>query len=81
MDQSHHIILTPFNYFESKEQMDILMRIKGLYKVAMETEVDPNATTENIKWHNKIDEAYGILCLCISRDLLLHLNGLTSPNE
>ena len=27
------------------------------------------------------DEAYGILCLRISRDLLFHLDGLTSPNE
>ena len=27
------------------------------------------------------DEAYGLLCLSISRDLLFHLDGLTSPNE
>ena len=30
---------------------------------------------------NKRDEAYGILCLSITRDLLFHLDGLTSPNE
>ena len=24
---------------------------------------------------------YGLLCLSISRDLLFHLDGLTSPNE
>ena len=47
----------------------------------METEVDPNATTKKIKWHNRGDEAYGLLCLSISRDLLFHLDGLTSPNE
>ena len=27
------------------------------------------------------DEAYGLLCLSISRDLLFHLDELTSPNE
>ena len=37
--------------------------------------------TEKIKWHNRRDEAYGLLCLSISRDLLFHIYGLTSPNE
>ena len=34
-----------------------------------------------IKWHNRRVEAYGILCLSISRDLLFHFDGLTSPKE
>ena len=57
------------------------MRVKGLYRVTMEIEAEPNAAAEKIKWHNMRDEAYGILCLSISRDLLFHLDGLTSPNE
>ena len=57
------------------------MRSKGLYRVTMETEVDPNATIENIKWHNRRDEVYSLLCLSISRGLLFHIDGLTSPNE
>ena len=61
--------------------MEILLRAKGLYRVTMAIEAEPNATTEKIKWHNRRDEAYGLLCLSISRDLLFHLNGLTSPNE
>ena len=47
----------------------------------METEGEPNAAAEKIKWHNRRDEAYGLLCLSISRDLLFHIDGLTSPNE
>ena len=47
----------------------------------MKTKVYPNAVVEKIKWHNRRDEAYGLLCLSISRDLLFHLDGLTSPNE
>ena len=47
----------------------------------MATEAEPNVATEKIKWHNRRDEAYGLLCLSISRDLLFHIDGLTSPNE
>ena len=54
---------------------------KGLFRVTMETEVEPNAAAKKVKWHNRRDEAYGLLCLNISRDLLVHLDGLTSPNE
>ena len=59
MDQSQKIILTPFNLFEWKAEMEILLRTKGIYRVTMETEVDPNAATEKIKWHKRRDEAYG----------------------
>ena len=57
------------------------MREKGLYRVTMENKAYPNVAAEKIKWHNRRDEAYGLLCLRISRDLLFHLDGLTSPNE
>ena len=57
------------------------MREKGIYRVTMAIEVDPNAIVEKIKWHNRRDETYGLLCLRISRDHLFHLDGLTSPNE
>ena len=57
------------------------MREKCLYRVTMEIKADPNAATEKIKWHNRRDEAYGLLCLSISRDLLFHIDGLKLPNE
>ena len=50
--------------------MEILMRRKSLLKVTMETEVEPNATAENIKWKKRRDEAYGLLCLIIFGDLI-----------
>ena len=55
--------------------------IKFLYKVTMEIEGDPNAAVENIKWNNNTDEVYGILFLNISRYLLFHLDGYSSPDE
>ena len=51
------------------------MRSKGIYKVSMETK------SKKIKWNNMRYEAYGLLYLNISRDLLFHLDGLISPNE
>ena len=50
MDQSQKIILTPFNFLERKAKMEILLREKGLYKVTMETKVEPNVAVEKIKW-------------------------------
>ena len=67
MDQSQKIILTLFNFFEWKEEMEILLREKCLYRVTMETKVEPNAVADKIKWHNRRDEAYGLLCLSISK--------------
>ena len=80
MDQSHRIILTPFNFFEWKAEIDIFLRSKGLFRVTMEIEADPNVEWENIKCHNRRDEVYGLLCINISRDLF-HLDGLKSLNE
>ena len=51
MDQSQRIILNPFNLFEWKYEMEIFLRAKGLYRVTMATEENPNATTEKIQWH------------------------------
>ena len=81
MDQSQRIKLTLFNLFEWKTDMEIFLREKFLYRVTMDTEEDPNVAAEKIKWHNRRDEAYGLLCLSISRDLLFHLDSLTYPNE
>ena len=81
MDQYQRIILNQFNFFEWKAKTEIFLREKCLYRVTMATKEEPNASIEKIKWHNRKDEAYGLLCLSISRDLLFHLDSLASPNE
>ena len=60
MDQSQKIILTPFNFFEWKAEMEILLILKGLYRVTVAIEAYPNVAAEKIKWHNRRDEAYGL---------------------
>ena len=44
-------------------------------------ENEPNVVIEKAKWHNRLDEAYGLLCLYISPDILFHLYGFTTPNQ
>ena len=47
----------------------------------MGTEVEPNYIVEKAKYFNKLDEAYDLLCLSISRELLFHLDSLKSPKD
>ena len=63
--EANHIFLTPFNLFELKEEMVIQLRSKGLYRVIMGTEVEPNSVVEKAKYFNRLDEAYRLICLSI----------------
>ena len=73
--------LTPFNYHQWKEDMEIELCAKGLYRVTMDTEIKPNHVVDKAKHWNKIDESYGFLWLSISRDLLFHITGLKTPKN
>ena len=80
--QKTHVLLTPFNYFEWKDEMVIHLRSeKGLYRVTMGIEVEPNSTVEKSKLFNMIDEAFGMLCLSILRDFIFHVDSLSTPNK
>ena len=47
----------------------------------MDTEVEPTDVVDNAKYWNKLDEAYGFLCMSISRDILFHIMGLKTPKD
>ena len=81
MDSYSYIILNPFKYHESKDKIGILLCSKGLYKVTLALENEPNAVIEKAKWHNKLDEAYGFIFLSIYPDIIFHLDGLNTPNK
>ena len=70
------ITLTSFNYYEWKSKFEILLRNKGLYRVTMALEIEPNALAEKSRWHNRKDEAYGLLSLSLS----LSLSGTYFPS-
>ena len=57
------------------------MHSRGLFRVTMDTEVEPGSTIEKSRFLNKKDEAFGFLCLSISQDLLFHLAGLKTLKE
>jgi hypothetical protein len=74
------LILNPFNYFEWKTKISLLLRSKGLYQVTMGTEKEPTAVGEKTKYFNKLDESIGLICLSIFRDLLFHVSRATTPD-
>ena len=78
---SIHIMLISCNLFDWKAEMVIQLRDKGLYRVTMGIEVEPNSVVEKAKYFNRFDEAFGFLCLSISRDIFFHINSFTTPNE
>ena len=79
--ESTNIFLTPLNLFDWKEDMVIQLRSKGLYRVTMGTEVEPNSVVEKAKYFNRLDEAYVLLCHSISREIFFHIDNLKKPNE
>ena len=80
MEQSHFMV-TRFNYFEWKDEMVIQLRLKFLYRVTMETKTEPNSAVEKSKYFNRMDEAFRMICLSISRDILFHVGSITMSNE
>ena len=47
----------------------------------MGIEVEPNSAVEKSKYFNRLDEAFGMLCLIILRDILFNVDSLRTPNE
>ena len=66
ISQPTKLVLNPFNYFEWKTEITLLLPSKGLYRVTMETETEPTSAAEKIKYFNKLDEAIGLIFLSIS---------------
>ena len=59
--EATHIMLTPFNLFDWKADMVIQLRAKGLYRVTMGTDVEPNSVIEKSKYFNRLDEAFWLV--------------------
>ena len=61
--------------------MQILLCNKGMYNITMGREVEPQQYLEKSKYHNKLDEYFGFMCIHISREKLFHLDELKNPKE
>ena len=47
----------------------------------MGTETEPNSAVEKSKYFNRLDEEFRMLCLSFSRNILFHVESITTPNE
>ena len=74
-------ILTPFNYVDWREDMQVSLHKSGMYRMTMGRETEPHHATEKKKFLNQLDEGFGFLCAHISRDLLFHPKGLKTLRE
>ena len=70
MDSQHSRprILKPFNYVDWREDMQVSLRNKGLFRIIMGREVEPHHPVEKNKFLNRLDEAFGFLCTHISKE-------------
>jgi hypothetical protein len=68
------VILTPFNYFEWKPKIELLLRSKGLYRVTIGTEVEHTSSIEKSKYFTRMDESYRIFCFSMYPDLLFDVD-------
>ena len=73
--------LTSFNYHQWKEEIESLLHTKNLHRLTMELEADPILNYDKEKYWNRLYEAFGCMCLSISRYLLLHIKGLKTPKD
>jgi hypothetical protein len=80
MDFQKEFILTPYNYFAWKEKIIIHLRTKGLYRLTLNTDIEPTSAIEKSKYLNRMDEAFRTICSLISLDLLFHISSYKTPN-
>ena len=79
--EKNHVFLTPFKYFEWKAHMVIQLRSKSFYRVTIGSENEHNYNVEKLKYFNRLDEAFEMHCHSISKDILFHVENITTPNE
>ena len=61
--------------------MVIQLRSKVLYTVTIVTKVEQNSAVEKSKYFSRLDEAFGMLCLSILREIMFHVTNISTPNE
>jgi hypothetical protein len=81
MEFPKEFILTPYNLFAWKEKMIMHLRRRGLYRLTMNTKIEPTSAIEKSKYLNQMDEAFGTICSPISLELLFHISSCKTPNE
>ena len=58
-------LLTTLNYHQWKEDMEMQLHSKKIFRPTMEIEAYPILNHDKEKYWNRLDEGYGCLCLSI----------------
>ena len=61
--------------------MQMALHNKGLFRMTLGIEAEPQQCFDKSKFMNWLDEAFRFMCIHISRDILFHLEGLKTPKE
>ena len=81
MDSQKKIILKPYNYFAWKDKISIHLWRKGLYRLNLNTDIEPTSAIEKSKYLNRMDEAFATISILISLELLFYISSCKTPNE
>ena len=81
MEFCSEILLMPHNYFEWKLKIMHHLKCRGLYKIKMATEVEPTSAIKKNRCLNRMDEAYDLLCVSMSPELLFHIETCITPHD
>jgi hypothetical protein len=81
MESTHTILLTPYNYVDWKPRILHQLKNQGLYRLTMETKVEPDSPEEKNDFLNRQDMALGCICLSISPKIQYHVESLSTPDE
>ena len=61
--------------------MQIALHNKGMYRMTMGREVEPQQYIEKSNFLNRLDESFGFMCIQISREFVFHLEGIRTLEE
>ena len=61
--------------------MQMALHNKGLFRMRIRREAEPQQYVEKSKFLNHLDESFGFMCIHISGDLLFRLEGLRTLKE
>jgi hypothetical protein len=81
MEFMQSTFLTPYNYFDWKQNILHLLRRRGLYQITMATKIYPTSTDEKSHFLNMKDMGFRLIILFVSLERQFHVESLLTPDE
>lgn len=71
------MILNPFNYFDWKPKIQLLLCSKGRFRITMGNNIEPKSSIYKLNYFNK----NWILFFSITHNLLFHVRDCKTPHD